>query len=121
MFNRCVPVDIGCYAEFAQALVTFISDNNVFRRVIAGVMASKEIIMGLCVLALGMSYTYIWFIVMYGGCFQRTMVFFSNELSKLKLLFPVAPTALFLTMRIKLEGSFRNGKIFLFLKQQEMP
>lgn len=53
VFHRCIPVDIGCYAEFAQAFVTFVSDNTVLRRVIAGVMASKEIIMGLCVLALG--------------------------------------------------------------------
>lgn len=84
VFNRCIPVDIGCYAEFAQALVTFVSDNNVFRRVIAGVMASKEIIMGLCVLAFGMSYSYIWFIVMYGDVFsQQWIFFFSNELSEL--------------------------------------
>ncbi|XP_076585640.1 choline transporter-like protein 1 [Chaetodon auriga] len=55
VFHRCIPVDIGCYAEFAQAFVTFVSDNSVLRRVIAGVMASKEIIMGLCVLALVLS------------------------------------------------------------------
>lgn len=53
LFNRCIPVDVTCYAEFSQELVTFVSDNNVFRRVIAGVMASKEIIMALCLLALG--------------------------------------------------------------------
>ncbi|KAM9362675.1 choline transporter-like protein 1 isoform 2-T2 [Symphorus nematophorus] len=55
VFHRCIPVDVGCYAEFAQAFVTFISDNTVLRRVIAGVMASKEIIMGLCLLALVLS------------------------------------------------------------------
>ncbi|XP_068178047.1 choline transporter-like protein 1 [Antennarius striatus] len=55
VFHRCIPVDIGCYAEFAQAFVTFVSDNSVLRRVIAGVMASKEIIMGLCLLALVLS------------------------------------------------------------------
>uniref|UniRef100_A0A4W6BRK4 Choline transporter-like protein n=1 Tax=Lates calcarifer TaxID=8187 RepID=A0A4W6BRK4_LATCA len=53
LFHRCIPVDIGCYAEFAQAFITFVGDNTVLRRVIAGVMASKEIIMGLCILALG--------------------------------------------------------------------
>lgn len=57
VFHRCIPVEIACYAEFAQELVTFISDNNVFRRVIAGVMASKEIILGLCLLALGTGHT----------------------------------------------------------------
>lgn len=59
LFHRCIPVDGGCYAEFAQAFVTFVSDNSVLRRVIAGVTASKEIIMGLCVLALGITRGYI--------------------------------------------------------------
>lgn len=53
VFNRCVPADIVCYAEFAQDVVTFVSDNNVFRRLIAGVVASKGVILGLCLLALG--------------------------------------------------------------------
>lgn len=55
LFRRCIPVDISCYAEFAQAFVTFVSDNSVLRRVVAGVMASKDIIMGLCLLALVLS------------------------------------------------------------------
>lgn len=55
VFRRCIPVDIACYAEFIQAFVTFVSDNSVLHRVAAGVMASKEIIMGLCVLALVLS------------------------------------------------------------------
>ncbi|KAK6324924.1 hypothetical protein J4Q44_G00042660, partial [Coregonus suidteri] len=55
VFHRCTPVDISCYAQFAEAFVTFVSDNSMLHRVIAGVMASKEIIMGLCVLALVLS------------------------------------------------------------------
>uniref|UniRef100_A0A672FM74 Choline transporter-like protein n=1 Tax=Salarias fasciatus TaxID=181472 RepID=A0A672FM74_SALFA len=55
LLRRCIPVDISCYAEFAQAFITFVNDNTVLRRVIAGVMASKEIIMGLCMLALVLS------------------------------------------------------------------
>lgn len=73
VFNRCIPEDVVCYAEFAQELVTFISDNNVFRRVIAGVMASKEIIMGLCLLALGMTHSFIWFTVMSVFCVLMCM------------------------------------------------
>uniref|UniRef100_A0A8C2G6L9 Choline transporter-like protein n=1 Tax=Cyprinus carpio TaxID=7962 RepID=A0A8C2G6L9_CYPCA len=53
VFHRCMPVDISCYARFAEAFITFVSDNSVVHRVIAGVMTSKEIIMGLCLLALG--------------------------------------------------------------------
>lgn len=55
VFRRCIPMDIACYAEFIQAFVTFVSDNSVLHRITAGVMASKEIIMGLCVLALVLS------------------------------------------------------------------
>uniref|UniRef100_A0A673I256 Choline transporter-like protein n=1 Tax=Sinocyclocheilus rhinocerous TaxID=307959 RepID=A0A673I256_9TELE len=50
VFHRCMPVDISCYARFAEAFITFVSDNSVVHRVIAGVMTSKEIIMGLCLL-----------------------------------------------------------------------
>uniref|UniRef100_A0AAY4CWB7 Choline transporter-like protein n=1 Tax=Denticeps clupeoides TaxID=299321 RepID=A0AAY4CWB7_9TELE len=55
VFNRCTPVDISCYAKFAEAVVTFVSDNSLLHRLIAGVAASKEIIIGLCVLALVLS------------------------------------------------------------------
>ncbi|XP_042275082.1 choline transporter-like protein 1 isoform X1 [Thunnus maccoyii] len=57
VFNRCTPLDISCYAKFAEAVVTFVSDNSVLHRLIAGVAASKEIIIGLCVLALVLSMT----------------------------------------------------------------
>uniref|UniRef100_A0A672MZ34 Choline transporter-like protein n=1 Tax=Sinocyclocheilus grahami TaxID=75366 RepID=A0A672MZ34_SINGR len=55
VFHRCIPVDISCYAKFAEAFITFVSDNSVVHRVIAGVMTSREIIMGLCLLALVLS------------------------------------------------------------------
>ena len=71
VFHRCIPVDIGCYAEFAQAFVTFVSDNTVLRRVIAGVMASKEIIMGLCLLALGITHGYILITIMHVDIFSE--------------------------------------------------
>ncbi|XP_066576537.1 choline transporter-like protein 1 isoform X2 [Amia ocellicauda] len=55
MFHRCTPVDISCYTKFAEALITFVSDNSMLHRLITGVMTSREIIMGLCVLALVLS------------------------------------------------------------------
>uniref|UniRef100_A0A8C8EH15 Choline transporter-like protein n=1 Tax=Oncorhynchus tshawytscha TaxID=74940 RepID=A0A8C8EH15_ONCTS len=64
VFHRCTPVDISCYAQFAEAFVTFVSDNSMLHRVIAGVMASKEIIMGLCVLALGTVHSKVGFYVL---------------------------------------------------------
>ncbi|GAB5579984.1 choline transporter-like protein 1 isoform X2 [Prionailurus iriomotensis] len=51
-FHRCAPVNISCYAKFAEALITFVSDNSVLHRLISGVMTSKEIILGLCLLSL---------------------------------------------------------------------
>ncbi|XP_061840378.1 choline transporter-like protein 1 isoform X2 [Nerophis lumbriciformis] len=53
--HRCVPVNISCYAELALSFFNLVSDNNVVRRVVAGVMASKDIIVGLCVLSLVLS------------------------------------------------------------------
>uniref|UniRef100_A0A672PHW6 Choline transporter-like protein n=1 Tax=Sinocyclocheilus grahami TaxID=75366 RepID=A0A672PHW6_SINGR len=61
VFNRCTPVDISCYAKFAEAVVTFVSDNSMLNRLIAGVAASKEIIVGLCLLALGNHLVYTCF------------------------------------------------------------
>ncbi|XP_035274688.1 choline transporter-like protein 1 [Anguilla anguilla] len=55
VFHRCTPMNITCYAKFVEALITFVSDNSVLHRLIAGVMASKEIIMGLCLLSLVLS------------------------------------------------------------------
>ncbi|XP_060773251.1 choline transporter-like protein 1 [Neoarius graeffei] len=55
IFHRCAPADISCFSRFAEALITFVSDNSVLHRVIAGVMTSKEIIMGLCLLSLVLS------------------------------------------------------------------
>ncbi|KAK6493361.1 choline transporter-like protein 1 [Huso huso] len=55
VFHRCTPVDVSCYANFAEALITFVSDNSVLHRLISGVMTSKEIIIGLCFLSLVLS------------------------------------------------------------------
>lgn len=48
-----MPANISCYSKFAEAFISFVSDNSVVHRVVAGVMTSKEIIMGLCLLSLG--------------------------------------------------------------------
>lgn len=53
-FNRCVPKDISCYAQFAQAIVNSVSE-NVLQKVATGILASKEIIFGLCVLSVVLS------------------------------------------------------------------
>ncbi|XP_067839716.1 choline transporter-like protein 1 [Heptranchias perlo] len=54
-FHRCAPVENGCYMKFIKGLTTFISDNSVLQRVITGIMTSKEIIVGLCLLSLVLS------------------------------------------------------------------
>ncbi|XP_048826501.1 choline transporter-like protein 1 isoform X1 [Brienomyrus brachyistius] len=55
LFNRCTPLNISCYTRFAEAVVTFVSDNSMLHSLVAGVVASKEVILGLCVLALVLS------------------------------------------------------------------
>ncbi|XP_077464712.1 choline transporter-like protein 1 isoform X2 [Stigmatopora argus] len=55
LFNRCAPTDVSCYSKFAEAVATFVGDRSLLRRAVAGVAASKEIIAGLCVLALALS------------------------------------------------------------------
>ncbi|XP_048359657.1 LOW QUALITY PROTEIN: choline transporter-like protein 1 [Sphaerodactylus townsendi] len=54
-FHRCAPVNISCYAKFAEALITFVSDSSVLHRLISGVMTCREIILGLCLLSLVLS------------------------------------------------------------------
>ncbi|XP_029688025.1 choline transporter-like protein 1 isoform X1 [Takifugu rubripes] len=55
VFNRCTPLDVSCYSKFAEAMVTFVSDDNSLHRLISSVAASKELIIGLCFLALVLS------------------------------------------------------------------
>ncbi|KAL2098165.1 hypothetical protein ACEWY4_007372 [Coilia grayii] len=52
--NRCIPDDISCYAQFAQAIVNSLSD-SVLQKVATGILASKEIILGLCILSVVLS------------------------------------------------------------------
>lgn len=54
-FHRCAPVNISCYAKFAEALITIVTDKSVLHRLISGVMTSKEIIIGLCFMSLVLS------------------------------------------------------------------
>lgn len=49
-----MPADLSCFAQFAQAIVNTVSE-NVFQKVATSVLASKEIIFGLCVLSVGMA------------------------------------------------------------------
>nr|XP_057947616.1 choline transporter-like protein 1 [Doryrhamphus excisus] len=53
--RRCIPADISCYAELAVSFFNLVIDNNIISRVVAGVMASKDIIVGLCALSLVLS------------------------------------------------------------------
>ncbi|XP_028832907.1 choline transporter-like protein 1 [Denticeps clupeoides] len=55
VFHRCMPVNISCYAKFAEAAVNFFTDSSVLHTVAAGVMASKGVIIGLCVMSLVLS------------------------------------------------------------------
>uniref|UniRef100_A0A672YBI3 Choline transporter-like protein n=1 Tax=Sphaeramia orbicularis TaxID=375764 RepID=A0A672YBI3_9TELE len=55
------PTRYASHPDLHKGICQFVSDNSVLHWVTAGVMASKEIIMGLCVLALGIiCLFYIW-------------------------------------------------------------
>lgn len=53
VFNRCTPLDVSCYSKLADAMVTLVSEDNSLQRLVSSVAASKEVMAGLCVLALG--------------------------------------------------------------------
>ncbi|CAL9692624.1 unnamed protein product [Knipowitschia caucasica] len=55
LLRRCSPVQVSCYARLAVAVVTFVGDDSVLHRLIAGVSASRDVIIGLCFLALVLS------------------------------------------------------------------
>ncbi|XP_048352178.1 choline transporter-like protein 3 isoform X1 [Sphaerodactylus townsendi] len=55
LFNRCVPQNDECYSQFAPVLIDVVNEVDIFHRVLSGIMAGRETVIGLCVLALSFS------------------------------------------------------------------
>lgn len=52
LFNRCVPQTPECYSLFASVLI---NDADALHRALGGILAGRDTVLGLCVLALALS------------------------------------------------------------------
>ncbi|XP_059504033.1 choline transporter-like protein 3 isoform X2 [Stegostoma tigrinum] len=55
LFNRCVPQSPACYSHFLTVLINVVKESDFFQRIIGGIMANKEYIVGLCFFAVVLS------------------------------------------------------------------
>ncbi|XP_053100946.1 choline transporter-like protein 3 isoform X2 [Hemicordylus capensis] len=55
LFNRCVPQNAKCYSQFTSVLINVANEVDIFHRVLSGIMAGRETVIGLCILALAFS------------------------------------------------------------------
>ncbi|XP_066480162.1 choline transporter-like protein 3 isoform X2 [Tiliqua scincoides] len=55
LFNRCIPRNAECYSRFTTVLIDAVNEVDIFHRVLSGVMARRDSVIGLCILALAFS------------------------------------------------------------------
>ncbi|CAJ0964896.1 unnamed protein product [Ranitomeya imitator] len=51
LFNRCVPQNPDCYSKFASVLIDVINEVDFFHRILSGIMAGRDNVVGLSILA----------------------------------------------------------------------
>ncbi|XP_029473360.1 choline transporter-like protein 3 isoform X3 [Rhinatrema bivittatum] len=51
LFNRCVPQNPDCYSSFASVLINVVNEVDLFHRILSGIMAGKDSVIGLSVFA----------------------------------------------------------------------
>nr|XP_060629943.1 choline transporter-like protein 3 [Anolis sagrei ordinatus] len=51
LFNRCVPQNAECYSQFSALLIDMANEMDIFHRVLGGLMAGRDTVIGLCILA----------------------------------------------------------------------
>ncbi|XP_007885310.2 choline transporter-like protein 3 [Callorhinchus milii] len=56
LFNRCVPQRPDCYSRFLSILINIVNESDNFQRIIGSIMVSKESIVGLCFLAVVLTF-----------------------------------------------------------------
>ncbi|NXJ14855.1 CTL3 protein, partial [Odontophorus gujanensis] len=69
LFNRCVPQHPECYSKYASVLINMVNQMDVFHRILSGILAGRDTVIGLSVLALAFS-----FIVVLTFRFIRTLL-----------------------------------------------
>ncbi|MEE6495725.1 hypothetical protein FKM82_002128 [Ascaphus truei] len=55
LFNRCVPQNPDCYSRFASVLINVVNEVDFFHRILGGIMAGRENVIGLSILAVALS------------------------------------------------------------------
>ncbi|XP_056353628.1 choline transporter-like protein 3 isoform X1 [Oenanthe melanoleuca] len=55
LFNRCVPQNPECYSKYASVLINMVNEMDVFHRILSGILAGRDTVIGLSVLALAFS------------------------------------------------------------------
>nr|XP_030135059.3 choline transporter-like protein 3 isoform X3 [Taeniopygia guttata] len=55
LFNRCVPQNPECYSKYASLLIRMVNEMDVFHRILSGILARRDTVIGLSVLALAFS------------------------------------------------------------------
>ncbi|XP_047923220.1 choline transporter-like protein 3 isoform X2 [Anser cygnoides] len=69
LFNRCVPQHPECYSKYASVLISMVNEMDVFHRILSGILAGRDTVIGLSVLALAFC-----FIVVLTFRFIRTLL-----------------------------------------------
>ncbi|RMC08470.1 hypothetical protein DUI87_14714 [Hirundo rustica rustica] len=60
LFNRCVPQNPECYSKYASVLIRMVNEMDVFQRILSGILAGRDTVIGLSVLALVVSGVLWW-------------------------------------------------------------
>ncbi|XP_063263624.1 choline transporter-like protein 3 isoform X8 [Prinia subflava] len=55
LFNRCVPQNPECYSKYSSVLISMVNEMDVFHRILSGILAGRDTVIGLSVLALAFS------------------------------------------------------------------
>ncbi|KAM4720633.1 choline transporter-like protein 3 [Rhinophrynus dorsalis] len=55
LFNRCVPQNPDCYSRFASVLINVVNEVDFFHRILSGIMAGRDNVIGLSILAVALS------------------------------------------------------------------
>ncbi|XP_068098686.1 choline transporter-like protein 3 [Hyperolius riggenbachi] len=55
LFNRCVPQNPNCYNRFASVLIDVVNEVDFFHRILSGIMAGRDNVIGLSILAVALS------------------------------------------------------------------
>ncbi|XP_068022404.1 choline transporter-like protein 3 isoform X1 [Melanerpes formicivorus] len=56
LLNRCVPQSPECYSQYASVLISTVNEMDVFHRILSGILAGRDTVIGLSVLALAFSF-----------------------------------------------------------------